>query len=112
MNDSVHKGNDSVHSPEISEVQWHEPLQIAAPARDNKRLPPKEMEGIILDLCRDCWLTRRELADLLKRHSDGLRSRFLTQLVQHGLLRLRFPDKPNRVDQAYTAAGEQEENDA
>jgi ATP-dependent DNA helicase RecG len=50
---------------------------------------------------RDCWLTRRELADVLERHSDGIRSRFLTQLVEHGLLRLRFPDKPRSSRQRY-----------
>lgn len=27
----------------------------------------------------------------------------LTPMVAHGRLRLRYPDKPNRADQAYTA---------
>ena len=44
-----------------------------------------------------------ELAELLDRHPDGLRQRFLNPMVGHGLLRLRYPDKPNRADQAYTA---------
>ena len=38
------------------------------------------------------------------RNPDGLRSRFLSQMVRHDILRLRYPDKPNRTDQAYTAA--------
>jgi ATP-dependent DNA helicase RecG len=61
------------------------------------------MEQIILRLCRGNWLNRKQLGDLLKRNPDGLRSRVLTQMVGHGFLRLRYPDKPNRVDQAYTA---------
>ena len=78
-------------------------LLIAEPARKNRKLHPTGMERVILRLCQDAWLTRRQLADLLDRSIDGLRSRFLTQMVSHGLLQLRFPDKPNRADQAYLA---------
>jgi ATP-dependent DNA helicase RecG len=106
--DSVHKGIDSVHSVSHSRVDGSELIQIAAPARRSQRLPPEQMENIILDLCRERWLTRRELAGILQRNPDNLRSRFLTPMVAHGLLRLRYPDKPNRVDQAYSAATEEE----
>jgi ATP-dependent DNA helicase RecG len=106
--DSVHKGIDSVHSVSHSRVDDSELIQIAAPARHSQRLPPEQMENIILDLCRERWLSRRELAAILKRNPDNLRSRFLTPMVAHGLLRLRYPDKPNRVDQAYSAAAEEE----
>jgi len=61
------------------------------------------MERIILELCQGRWLNRTDLAELLDRNPDGLRSRFLTPMVAHGHLRLRYPDKPNRADQAYTA---------
>lgn len=100
--DSVHKNRDSVHSDET----WAHLQTIAAPARVNKRVNPQDMERLILLLCRGIWLTRRELGVLLQRNEEGLRSRFLTPMVEHGLLVLRFPDKPNRGDQAYTA-GEQ-----
>lgn len=63
------------------------------------------MERIILELCQGCWLTRNQLAELLDRHPDGLRSRFLTPLVAHDRLQLRYPDKPNRADRAYTTKG-------
>ena len=102
-NDSVHKGVDSVRSDKIYPGNWHGLLKIAAIARENKRLDPKEMENLILKTCTGNWLTRRRLGELLQRNIDGLRSRFLTSMVEHGLLRLRFPDKPNRADQAYTA---------
>jgi ATP-dependent DNA helicase RecG len=102
--DSVHKEiNNSVHRSEISQDQWDALLLIAEPARKNRRLSPTEMENVILQLCQNRWLNRRQLAELLDRHHDGLRSRFLTQMVGHGLLQLRYPDKPNRVDQAYTS---------
>ncbi|NGX54439.1 MAG: hypothetical protein KR126chlam2_00049 [Chlamydiae bacterium] len=110
--DSVHKGNHSVHKKMICfpnegdmlDDQWEILSQIAEAARNNRRLAPKEMETIILRLCQKTWLTRRQIADLLQRHQDGLRSRFLTSMVEHGLLKLRYPDKPNRTDQAYLAA--------
>ncbi|GAB6057568.1 hypothetical protein JCM31598_06850 [Desulfonatronum parangueonense] len=53
-------------------------------------------------------MTRRDLAAILHRNPDSLRSRFLTPLVAYGLLRLRYPDKPNRVDQAYSAGKTEE----
>ncbi|WP_022949786.1 RNA-binding domain-containing protein [Methylohalobius crimeensis] len=92
---SVHKTADSVHSEKLR--------LIAQPARDQQRLQPDAMERIILELCRGRWLTRNQLSELVDRHADGLRSRFLTPMVAHGRLRLRYPDKPNRADQAYTS---------
>ena len=59
------------------------------------------MENLILLLCHNNWLTRRELGELLKRNIDSLRSRYLTSMVAQNLLRLRYPDKPNRTDQTY-----------
>jgi ATP-dependent DNA helicase RecG len=100
--DSVHRDASSVHKAETSEHSA-DLLAIAASARIQQRLQPDEMERIILGLCRGRWLTRNHLAELLDRHPDGLRSRFLTPMVAHGRLRLRYPDKPNRADQAYTA---------
>lgn len=105
--DSVHKLAESAHSTKHSE---HEQTLmadlecLASLARNNQRLEPKQMELLILKLCQDRWLSRNQLAELLQRNADGLRARFLTPMVEHGLLRLRHPDKPNRADQAYTAA--------
>jgi len=59
------------------------------------------MESLILHLCQEEWLTKRELGKLLERNIDGLRSRYLGSMVTRGLLRLRYPEKPNRADQAY-----------
>ena len=97
-----HKDGHSEHKDGHSE-HIHELEAIAAPSRIQRRLQPDEMERLILKLCQNRWLTRNELARLLNRHPDGLRSRFLTPMVAHGHLRLRYPDKPNRADQAYTS---------
>ena len=97
---SVHKAGDSVHKDDFDDLDVL--MTMAAPAREKRRLETKTMEQLILTLCRNRWLTRRQLADVLQRHPDSLRSRFLTSMVAHGLLRLKFPDKPNRTDQAYT----------
>lgn len=99
---SLHKDSHSLH--ENSNDQWSALTKIAEVARKNKRLPPKEMEAIILKLCKNHWLTRRQISDLLQRNPESLRSRFLASMVTHGLLRLRYPDRPNRIDQAYQTA--------
>ncbi|MBF0181209.1 MAG: hypothetical protein HQM03_14395 [Magnetococcales bacterium] len=100
--DSVHMTGDSVHmTGEWSAQEWQSLERIASQARQSKSIPPQQMERLILDLCRGRWLTRKDLGKLLHRNADGLRSRFLTAMVDHGLLRLRHPDKPNRIDQAY-----------
>ena len=62
-----------------------------------------EMEATILELCRDRYLTLVELAELLNRAAQNLRNKYLTPMVRAGKLRFRYPDQPNRTDQAYTA---------
>jgi ATP-dependent DNA helicase RecG len=98
---SIHNGGHSIHKKEISEDHWDELVKIGLIAKQNRRLPPAEMESLILKLCENCWLTRRQISEFVSRNPEGLRSRFLIPMIEHGLLRLRYPDKPNRVDQAY-----------
>ncbi|MBF0611880.1 MAG: putative DNA binding domain-containing protein [Magnetococcales bacterium] len=104
--DSVHMVADSVHIEKTSGEEWQGLEQLAAPARLSKKMSPQQMEKLIIELCRGRWLSRRALGELLNRNPDGLRSRFLTSMVEHGLLRLRHPDKPNRQDQAYRTASD------
>ena len=77
-------------------------MAIAAPALNQQRLPLKEMEKILLELCKDRWLTRNEISALVRRNPESLRQRYINPMVEHGLLCLRYPEKPNRTDQAYT----------
>jgi len=92
--DSLHKSGHSLRNDELT--------AIAAPALNQQRLSPKEMEKILLDLCKDRWLTRNEISTLVHRNPESLRQRYINPMVEHGLLRLRYPEKPNRTDQAYT----------
>lgn len=106
---SLHKAADSLHKTDHSllkadhSLHNDELMAIAAPALHQQRLAPKEMEKILLDLCKGRWLTRNEIAALVHRNSESLRQRYLNPMVEHSLLRLRYPEKPNRTDQAYTA---------
>jgi predicted ArsR family transcriptional regulator len=79
-------------------------LLIAAPAKKKRRLKPELMRKLIIELCDERYWTAPELAEWLNRSADNLRQRFLMQLVAEGLLERRYPNEPNRPDQAYTKA--------
>lgn len=107
---SAHKGGHSTHNDlqakaggHIPAEQWSRLQSIAMPAQQNRRLDPQAMEGLIIRLCGESWLTKANLGELLDRNGEGLRSRYLAIMVAHGFLKLRYPDKPNRTDQAYRA---------
>jgi len=76
-------------------------IPIAEPARGSRRLPAPRMRELILALCQGRWLSTNEIAALVTRDPDKLQTRFLTALVREGLLEWRFPEVPNRPDQAY-----------
>jgi ATP-dependent DNA helicase RecG len=105
--DSLHKDGHSLHNDDHSLPKTDhflhndELLAIAAPALNQQRLLPKKMEQILLELCRNRWLTRNEIAALVHRNPESLRQRYINPMVEHGLLR-GYPEKPNRTDQAYT----------
>ena len=102
--DSLHRDLHSLHKTEQPNNELDKLSNISESARQNRRLSTKQMESILLQLCEKHWLTRRNLAELLQRNEESLRSRFLAPMVEHGLLLLRYPEKPNRADQAYTKA--------
>lgn len=77
---------------------------VAAPAYHSNRLPPDETRRIILQLCEGRYFTASDLAQLMSRNSNSLRNRFLTPMVDEGLLDRKYPAEPNRPDQAYTRA--------
>ncbi len=64
------------------------------------RMNPELRKNIILKLCKNQWLTRKQLGHLLNRNPSSLR-KILTPMVEQRTLHLLHPDKPNRVDQAY-----------
>jgi ATP-dependent DNA helicase RecG len=104
--DSSHKGVvDLSHKIEDLPPKVLTQLKgIAAPARHSTRLPPEETRRIILVLCEGRYFTAVDLAQLMDRNSNSLRNRFLTPMVDDGLLERKYPEEPNRPDQAYTRA--------
>ena len=88
--------------------QWDLLIQLDEPARKNKYLTPKFTEELILKLCQEHWLTRKQISSLVQRNSDSLRTRFLTPMVRHNLLKLKYPERLNRTDQAYQTVDSEE----
>jgi ATP-dependent DNA helicase RecG len=69
-----------------------------------KRRPPHELRALILALCGDRAWRVDELAVLLERRADTLRSDYLRPMMREGWLAMTLPDKPNEPEQAYRAA--------
>jgi ATP-dependent DNA helicase RecG len=111
--DSSHKGPEFSHKEELSSRKLWEILSLeeqqtlfqqAKTIADTQRARPEAVRQTILELCRNYYLTVDQLAALLSRNTAGLRDRYLTPMTKEGLLRLRYPESPNRPDQAYTVA--------
>jgi len=99
VQDSPHKPEDSTHkTPETDPTL----LAIADPARKKKRLSPELTREIVLRLCEGRYLTTQQIAALINRYAERVQDRVIAPLVRAGLLEMRFPDEPNRPDQAYT----------
>jgi ATP-dependent DNA helicase RecG len=110
--DSSHKGvEDLSHKLEdLSPKALTQLKVLAAPAYHRDRLPPQETRKIILQLCEGRYFTASDLAQLMNRNPNSLRNRFLTPMVDEGLLDRKYPAEPNRPDQAYTRAKKQTVN--
>ena len=94
---------DSLHTADqFSAEDWDRLRLISKPALDNDRLTLEQTRTIILELCQGRLLTAIQLGDLMNRNPDSLRNRFLSRMVEEELLLRRFPNEPNRPDQAYT----------
>lgn len=97
---SYHKPADSSHTPATEEIG--KLREIAALASSGKRIPASDTREIILSLCDGRYLTAADISGLMHRSANNLRSRFLTPMVEEGILERRYPSDPNRPDQAYT----------
>ena len=121
--DSLHKPGDSLHKAGSPHKGGWDPSrmfqdmdtetlqnlqQIAHPAQQMGRLKSEETQAIVQALCQNRYLTASHIGELMKRSPAALQSRFLKPMVREGLLRLRYPDKPNQPDQAYTSASDAE----
>lgn len=105
--DSSHLPDDSPHSEQqlsLLSLKEDELRELAASIARRGKVPSDEMKKVIGLLCTGRFQTAEELARQLNRTSANLRNRYLTPMVTSGLLKLRYPESPNRPDQAYTSA--------
>lgn len=102
--DSLHKTGDSSHW--VATTVTDEMRVTAEHARQSSRIAPAKLEQILVSLCSGQFVPLDLLAEAVNRNAEGLRNRYLTPLVRQGRLRLRFPDRKNRPDQAYLAVGD------
>jgi ATP-dependent DNA helicase RecG len=106
--DSSHKEERPARRPweALSPEEQQALSQQAEVIAKTQRARPEAVRQTILELCRNYYLTVDQLAALLSRNTAGLRDRYLTSMTKEGLLRLQYPESPNRPDQAYTAVDE------
>ena len=104
--DSSHLAEDSSHLEKqlsLLPLKEEELRELAKSVARRGKVPSDEMQKVIGLLCKGRFLTAEELATQLNRTPSNLRNRYLTPMVTGGLLKLRYPESPNRPDQAYTA---------
>lgn len=104
--DSSHLVEDSSHLEKqlsLLPLKEEELRELAESIARRGKVSPGEMQKVIGLLCKGRFLTAEELATQLKRTPSNLRNRYLTPMVTEGLLKLRYPESPNRPGQAYTA---------
>ncbi|MGN0836731.1 MAG: RNA-binding domain-containing protein [Akkermansia sp.] len=75
---------------------------LLAAYRCKKRHSPEELEELVLELCREDWMRLVELAEILNRSPEYLRSRAVQILCRLGHLRRRHAELKH-ADQAYRA---------
>ncbi|MDR2012954.1 MAG: putative DNA binding domain-containing protein [Rhodanobacter sp.] len=80
-------------------------IALAGPVRNSGKASETTVRQTILALCRDRFLTMRDLAALLDRSVGTLRNQYVGQMVRAGLLDLRYQDTPSHRDQAYRTHG-------
>ncbi len=103
---SQHNDGSSQHTDPV--LDGAELLAIAEPAREKARLAPAKMRELIRQLCQVQSLTVSQIAGLLNRHPEGIRNRFLSEMLREGVLLARYPD-PTHPEQAYRANPDWEE---
>jgi ATP-dependent DNA helicase RecG len=97
---SQHYEGSSQHY-EGSSQHYDRLKEISVLARTKKRLANTEVRRIILDLCREDYLSVQELAGYLQRNSISLGNHYLIPMVKEGLLIFRHPEQPRHPQQGY-----------
>ena len=75
--------------------------RMANAPRNKARLEPQVMEAVILEICKDRYITLNVLAKLFSRNPDTLRKTYLDSLVKSHKIRRAFPSTPTHEKQSY-----------
>jgi ATP-dependent DNA helicase RecG len=76
-------------------------VALAQPVYGKRKVSKELMQDVICALCRDQFLTQKQLSEVLDRSPHTLRNSYLTQMIKDGQLELKYPNKPNHPQQAY-----------
>jgi ATP-dependent DNA helicase RecG len=111
--DSGHKGEDSGHKSlgdDLADADEGALARIAKQVARSERTAPEIVQATIEKLCRNRFLSADDIGRFLNRDSENIQKRYLRPMVREGLLELRYPEAPNRPDQAYRAVRAEAEN--
>ncbi len=111
---SIHDSDPSIHDSDekppfetaTNPGEWSQLQQIAQPIAEMGRVPRERMEKILLQLCRDGFRTRKDLARLVNRTEGYLQQNYLTPLVDAGRLQPRHPERKTHPCQAYRTSND------
>ncbi len=62
----------------------------------------KQIQGILLLLCNQQKFSTEELAKLINRNPDYLRTKYISSLLSQGLLCQTYAETPNHPNQTYS----------
>lgn len=103
---SVQMGLNSVQSGRLkteSELSFTK-FPLAEQMRTKSKISKQAAKSAILEVCREGFVTLKDLAEKVGRKPETLRIHYLNEMVKSGDLVYKFPESPNHPGQAYKAA--------
>jgi len=79
---------------------------LASEPRRKGKIDRDLMSEVVLNICRDRFVTLSCLAELVNRRPETLREQYLKRMVQSKTLSMAFPKTPTHEKQAYTTTSE------
>ena len=71
-----------------------------------KRMSATKMENIIMRICKDNYVKKEELAELLNRSENYIRNEIIPKMLKEGKLEKKYPFTHNHPEQAYKTTNE------
>ena len=97
-----HMGQSEISSQHNEDSSQHnDPFAAAALAHQMRRIPPEQMQELILQLCRGTYRTSEELSELLGRKPATLQNHYLGRMIAAQHLEYRYPGQRNHPEQGY-----------